>query len=412
LVEIPANEAVPNARLRAFHLSPDAPAVDIFVNGNLAIANTTFPAATAYAELPAGAYNIDVAPSGEDADATVLSVPGLELQAGRDYSAVAFGRLDNIQALALEDDRSPVSAGNIRVRAVHTADGVGQVDVLAIPGDGAENVLVYDDVDFGQFSASIEIPAAAITLGLDLDDDLMPEFTFDVPALPAGSVATLFAVLGSDGPFLFAATQTITAVLPANAPPADANLRVVHLSPDAPEVSVDVNGARAIESLSFFADSDYLAIAPGPTDIDVALAAQPDDAILSLTDVELAPGSFTSAVAYNTAAELAVLAVPDDMSPTADGNIRVRAVHVAVGIGTVDVYAVADAGNTKLFDDIAFGSYSDTLEVPAGQYTLGLDVNNDTHIDLTFHLPHLAAGTIGNIYAVTDAHGTAHLAVQ
>ena len=409
LIEVPADGAVPPARVRAIHLSPNAPAVDAFANGGLAFAGLEFGGASTTASVPAGLYDVDVAPAGAGVGSSVLAVEDLELLSARSYSVVAYGNLPGIRALALVDDLSPVAAGSIRVRAAHTADGVGQVDVLAL---GATNSVVYDDVDFGAVGAYVELPAAAIDLGLDVDDDLAPEFTFSVPALPIGTVATIFAVLDDDGPFLVAATQDATIEIRPTPPAPPATIRVVHLSPDAPAVAVNANGARLVESLSFFGASSSLQVAAGRYDLDVALASSPDAPLLSIVDAELAAGATYTAVAFGRASDLRALTLVDDRTPPAAGNVRVRAVHTGVGLGDVDVYAMTSGGAVLLIDDLAFGTAAPALELPAGDYTLGLDLDHDAHPDLVFTLPHLSAGTIANAFAVVDAHGNASLALQ
>lgn len=50
--------------VRVAHASPDTPAVDIWVNGAVAISNLTFPDVTDYLLLPAGDYNFQVTPAG------------------------------------------------------------------------------------------------------------------------------------------------------------------------------------------------------------------------------------------------------------------------------------------------------------------------------------------------------------
>lgn len=409
LVIVQPDGPTPPARLRAVHLSPNAPDVDVFVDGSRAIRGLPFENASPYAELPGNAYDIAVSVTGTDEASAVLRVDNLEIFAARSFSAVAFGNLPNIRALALEDDYRPTAPGKIRVRAAHTADGVGQVDVLAVTSNG--NALVFDDLDFGNATDSIEIDAAAITLGLDLDDDNNPELVFNVPALPVGTVATLFAVVDADGVALFAALEDGTATIrgAAPAPPAaPANIRVVHLAPEAPAVAVNANGVRVVETLSFLNATQFAQVDSGTTDLDIALATAPDAALLSLTNAELAPESFTTAVAFGRLDDLRVLALAEDRSPVANDNIRVRAIHTAVGVGNVDIYA----NGALIVDDLAFGTAGDYLEVPAGIYTIGLDLNEDGTADLHFQLPHLAAGTIGNIFAVTDAAGNATLALQ
>jgi len=77
------------ARLRVVHASPDAPAVDICADGSLAFANATFPAATDYAELPAGTYDVRVVAAGAGCDDLAVIAAPLPLVAGQEISVAA-----------------------------------------------------------------------------------------------------------------------------------------------------------------------------------------------------------------------------------------------------------------------------------------------------------------------------------
>jgi len=46
------------ARVRVIHASPDAPAVDVWVQGAPAFTGVAFAEITAFAQLPAGTYNV------------------------------------------------------------------------------------------------------------------------------------------------------------------------------------------------------------------------------------------------------------------------------------------------------------------------------------------------------------------
>ncbi|MFQ3661824.1 MAG: DUF4397 domain-containing protein [Chloroflexaceae bacterium] len=77
------------ARLRAAHFSPNAPAVDIFVNGARAITNLSFKEATGYLEVPAGTYEVGIAPAG----GSPIFTTSLTVEAGKVYTAWASGLL-------------------------------------------------------------------------------------------------------------------------------------------------------------------------------------------------------------------------------------------------------------------------------------------------------------------------------
>ena len=48
------------AKVRAFHNSPDTPAVDIYVNGAKALSDVTYGTLSGYLEVPRGTYNVQV----------------------------------------------------------------------------------------------------------------------------------------------------------------------------------------------------------------------------------------------------------------------------------------------------------------------------------------------------------------
>ena len=63
--ETDTDEVVEVAQVRVVHASPDAPNVDLYVNGEAAgINDLAFMATTGFVELPAGDYSFAVAPAG------------------------------------------------------------------------------------------------------------------------------------------------------------------------------------------------------------------------------------------------------------------------------------------------------------------------------------------------------------
>ena len=61
---VPALAQDGQARIRVVHASPDAPAVDVLVNGQVAFQNVAFSEITDYAGLDAGTYSVQVVPTG------------------------------------------------------------------------------------------------------------------------------------------------------------------------------------------------------------------------------------------------------------------------------------------------------------------------------------------------------------
>ncbi|MFH5801183.1 DUF4397 domain-containing protein [Haladaptatus sp. CMAA 1911] len=89
------------ARLRAVHLSPDAPAVDIAAEGNVLVKGLKYGTASEYVEVPAGSYSIEVRPAGSNEAVATFDV---NLEGGTVVSAFAVGFLqtnDDAQAFDL-----------------------------------------------------------------------------------------------------------------------------------------------------------------------------------------------------------------------------------------------------------------------------------------------------------------------
>jgi hypothetical protein len=184
-------------QIRVIHLSPDAPAVDLLVDGSLRpVTNLIFTDSTGYLDIDPGTVTFDVVPTGGSIGDSVLTIP-LTLAPDTFYTAVAYGELfglsEAISAMALEDDSSAPAAGTARLRAVHTAVGFGEVDILDVPTFGPL-VPLWQDLGFGVAGEPLEVSAFPRTVGIDTDNDLVPEALFQVPLLAAGASANIFAV--------------------------------------------------------------------------------------------------------------------------------------------------------------------------------------------------------------------------
>jgi hypothetical protein len=131
------------ARLRVYHASPNAGAVDIGIEGqdeNL-FEGVDFRDATDYIVLDAGDYPLEVRPGGEDLTVALQSEATLE--EGMTYDLVVIGRPDD-QTLALLSLTAPV--------AIQTGD-VATPEAVAEEGSVAETV-VPETIDDAAASAT------------------------------------------------------------------------------------------------------------------------------------------------------------------------------------------------------------------------------------------------------------------
>ena len=89
------------AMVRVAHLSPDAPAVDVLVNGQRAITGLAFKEVTPYIPLPAAKVRVQVVPAGQDAPVVIDAE--LDLKVGVYYTVAATGFLAQIRPQVYTD---------------------------------------------------------------------------------------------------------------------------------------------------------------------------------------------------------------------------------------------------------------------------------------------------------------------
>lgn len=180
----------------------------------------------------------------------------------------------------------------------------------------------------------------------------------------------------------------------------DASLRVAHLSPDAPNVDVTVDGNEVLSDVPFRTVSDYLGVAAGEHDITIAAADDAETVVFDQT-VTLEARGYTAAaigeLADDTDHPFEVALLEDTTSPPADGEARVRLLHASPDAPDVDVTVASN--DTTLFDDVAFGE-TPSGTVQANDYTLEVRVATDAD-----------DGDIVNTYDVQLEGGTGYTAI-
>ena len=394
-----------DAYLRALHLVTDGPAVDILANGETnVVSDLSYGQGTAYQMLKVGMYDFDVVPMGGTVADSVLSITGVDLVKDLNYTAIAYGSAANIKSLILQDTYTDLQEGDVRVRVIHTAGGLGEVDVWNIPID-ATPVLLYENLTYGQVGNYMDIGPGTYTLGIDVDNDANPDMAFNMPQLNAGDVINVFVVKDNDGIYLLGQAQdgTVTKVMPEDVANT-ADLRMIHLSPDTQAVDILVNGSAKIQNLAFGEGSEYLTF--DPSTIDVAIVPTGGavaDTLLDIPDLTLGANKSYTVAVLGMASNLSSLILNDDYSDLADGSIRVRVIHAADGVGEVDIWNIPDTGDPALlYENMGYGTVSDTTDLAVGAYTLGIDVDNDASPDLLFTMPGLAVGSMVNIFVVKD----------
>jgi len=177
------------AQVRVAHLSPDAPNVDVYVNGEPALTDVPYTTVSSYLSLPAGTQQVTVYATGDNST-PVIDAP-VKLAAGGAYTIAAVGLVtdDSITAQVYQDDLSAPSAGNAKVRVVHASPDAGAVDVVPRGGDP-----LVADLAFPEDTPYAEVPAGTYTLEVNSARTNQTVLTVPDAALASGGVYSAFAV--------------------------------------------------------------------------------------------------------------------------------------------------------------------------------------------------------------------------
>ncbi len=148
-----------HAQLRVVHASPDAPNVDVLVEGKTVLTNVAYETASNYLTVGAGSRKIEVRATGTSQDVISATV---SLSRNKYYTVLAADKLANITPLVLTDDNTPPASGQIKLRLVHASPTAGPVDIyVEAPGAGVTGSPTLTNVPFKAASSYLAVPAGS-----------------------------------------------------------------------------------------------------------------------------------------------------------------------------------------------------------------------------------------------------------
>lgn len=301
------------AFFRFVHGIPDAPAVDVYTDGQLTVSNLAFGAASTYAQIPSGARQLIVTASGS---ADPLWEQSVEAGRGLSYTLVAVGT-DPLAFAVYEEDRNPTQFGAARFTAVHAVPNADALDVVL-----ADGRAVIPNFAFGQPSSSIDLPVSfvydilLVPTGAAPDDALL---TPDALALTTNTSYMLVVYGSEDEP------QAELLEAPVFATEASGFLRLAHGIADAPAVNVALNGTVIVSELSFGEVTPHIPVAVGNYDVTFT-AADSGEEVLSGSLIVEGGAAYTGVVIEGNDEPLWAV-FSDDLSALSDDQALISVIN-------------------------------------------------------------------------------------
>ncbi|MFZ9886589.1 MAG: DUF4397 domain-containing protein [Myxococcota bacterium] len=410
------------ARLRILHLSQSTGAIDVLTSDDTFVEDLVYGESSVAIETAPGRYSFFLTAAGSSREEAALTISDVDVAANSESTVFAFDG-PALSAGRIIEDRADIDEGKVRLRFVHVATNVGAVRIVDLTPtlDGGAAVALYDEVELGEIGDAIDVPSGRYNLGIDVIGQGAPEsieLYFNVDTGTDNELLHLFAAEDPAGSvyLLVQGAGDDTTRIDAASPPA---LRFVHAAPTAGAVDVFVGQqpAPAVSDLSFGESSRYVLFSPGQTDLALtSTGAARDTALLWQQAVRLEPGSLQTAYAYSKAdGSTGGGLLSDDTTGLEEDAIRIRAVHIATGVGRVDFWALPTAiasAPVRVAEEIGFGEAQGPVDLSAQQIQLGIDVNGDGRPNALFTLPEFGGGTLVHLFVTRNESGDLTLLIQ
>jgi hypothetical protein len=191
-------------------------------------------------------------------------------------------------------------------------------------------------------------------------------------------------------------------------------VRLVNTSPDSNglEVLLDTNTSAAVSGVTFGTASKYVSLSAGGHTVQVkdpnAGSAPPSQ------NLNFAAGTDTTLLAASSYATLNIVQLADNNKAPATGDVKIRVVHTAQSLGSVDVYIVAPGTNLQsvsaTFSNVGFEAATDYHEVSAGNYEVYITQPGQKFYYIDSGPLNLTAGQIRTVVALDNVAGNGYTA--
>jgi Domain of unknown function (DUF4397) len=403
----------PQALLTVIHASGDAPEVDVLADGQAVVSSLRFGEAAAGLSVPVGSPEIAVQALTPGGPATVIGPVNLTFAEGRSYTVIALGDVAGIGSLVLERGLGEVMSDSVRVEVVHGAAGAPPVEVyVTAPGADLATSTALGSFSFGNTLGPAVVPAGDYQIRVTTVGSLVPVFDSGTVSLAGGSDLSIVAIDKSDAgaspiDLLVVSDNGFNRLQDVNT---QAALRVIHGSPDAPNVDVIINddfANPAVSNLPFGEATAFATVPIAPFNVKVVVTGTTGPAVIDTT-VDLEPGDEISVAALRNVAEIEAFVYAEDQRGIAT-EARLRLIHGSPTAGPVDIYVTAPfADLTNLepnFAGVLIGQDTGYVPLAAGSYDVTVTAAGSKVPAIGPVAVNLAAGEIYTAVARDNAGG-------
>jgi hypothetical protein len=184
-------------RVMVVHASPDAPAVDLYIDNNKVNANAlSYPNNSGYLNVTAGNHLVKVTPAGQTTGVLEATLP---FTANTNTSIFAYNRMQNAGILVVQDNLATPASGRAHIRFFHLIPGATTVTVGTFNGVTFTPISAFSNRNFETQASSslnqkfIPIDAGTYNFHITINDPDPSIIDLTNLTLQAGKIYTIFA---------------------------------------------------------------------------------------------------------------------------------------------------------------------------------------------------------------------------
>jgi hypothetical protein len=372
----------PQASLQVVHGSPDAPPVNVLIDGSVAIPNLDYAQGTGEQQVAAGTHTIEIQALTPGSPTTLIGPTTVTLVADTDYVFAAEGPVASISEQTYSHPLALVGPNTTQLQFVHAAPNAPSVAVyVTAPGADLSTSTPFGTASFQGAVGPTQIAAGQYEIRITAAGTLS-RVLFDSGTITLGGGSDLvFSALQNEGPGTATIFLGVVDALGNDSSLFDVstptNVRFINDSPNAPALSLVANGNTAtplVPTLAYAAFSPYDSLTAGITTIAITAASNTSSSVTSQS-LDLDAGSVHSIYAVGDLSGLQPFITRDHDRRYAT-QAKLRFIDGSQSAGLVDVYLTAPgtsiASVEPTYAGVAFLNDTGFVSYAAATYDLSL----------------------------------------
>ncbi|MDE2776970.1 MAG: DUF4397 domain-containing protein [Chloroflexota bacterium] len=343
------------ARARIINVAAGFPALDVYINGELAETNLTYTEDSAIFDLPAGEAEVAAYIAGTTSRLFLQPV-----SLDTDASAIVLTSNAGEPAYIVNEDLSPLDFGMTRLTIVNALNDGSAIDIMTSEHDQ----LTSESLGQGASLGALELPAGQVefsALPLNAADAARSNFS---AALPAAASNILLIHGDSNDP------QLLHSAAAFDADSASGRVRFVHAVQGAAPIDLKIDDLMVIPALAFANPTQHIAIPSGSRQLTLSIGGT----LIASTSLDIGAGQMRTVVVMGSPASLKPYSYDDSLQDLNESSALVNLVNA---VPNSSVKRLRLESGAIVAADVDYGAESGAARIVPGLQSMAMTLEID-----------------------------------